>query len=85
MVQGADGRYYLYYCLNFQPQLRVAVCDTPAGEYKYLGKINSPDDLKSIPDDELGKLCSEIRNCLITTVSENGGHLASNLGVVELA
>lgn len=53
-------------------------------EYKYLGKINSPDDLKSIPDDELGKLCSEIRNCLITTVSENGGHLASNLGVVEL-
>lgn len=53
-------------------------------DYKYLGKVNSPDDLKQIPEQELDVLCAEIRDCLISTVSENGGHLASNLGVVEL-
>ena len=34
--------------------------------------------------DELEQLCSEIRDLLVQTVSHNGGHLASNLGVVEL-
>lgn len=49
-----------------------------------LDKINSPDNLKDLSFDELNRLCSEIRKKLITTVSETGGHLASNLGVVEL-
>lgn len=53
-------------------------------EIKYLDKINSPNDLKKIPADELEILASEIRDTLIWTVSNNGGHLASNLGVVEL-
>ena len=52
--------------------------------YKYLGKINSPEDLKALSEDELSGLNSEIRDFLIKRVSENGGHLASNLGVVEL-
>ncbi len=49
-----------------------------------LSKIKSPDDLKKLTPDELPELCDEIRRKLILTVSENGGHLASNLGVVEL-
>lgn len=53
-------------------------------EIKYLNKINSPDDLKKIPSEELAVLADEIRNTLVSTISENGGHLASNLGVVEL-
>lgn len=53
-------------------------------EIKYLDKIKSPDDLKKIPADELGILVDEIRDTLISAVSKNGGHLASNLGVVEL-
>ena len=51
---------------------------------KYLDKIASPADVKKLNDDQLDDLAGEIRNVLIDTVSKNGGHLASNLGVVEL-
>lgn len=50
----------------------------------YLEKINSPEDLKKLNIDKLEILADEIRNFLIESVSETGGHLASNLGVVEL-
>ncbi len=53
-------------------------------EYNFLGKINSPDDLKKLNNTELYSLCQEIRDKIMSTVSTNGGHLASNLGVVEL-
>ena len=49
-----------------------------------LEKIKSSADLKKLNHDELQLLCAEVRRELIQTVSENGGHLASNLGVVEL-
>ena len=49
-----------------------------------LDKINGPSDVKGLSQDALGELCSEIRELLVSRVSENGGHLASNLGVVEL-
>lgn len=49
-----------------------------------LDNVNSPKDLKKLNTDELNELCSDIRKVLINTVSETGGHLASNLGVVEL-
>lgn len=49
-----------------------------------LDKIHSPEDLKQLSDSELNELCAEIRAEIIRTVSSNGGHLASNLGVVEL-
>lgn len=47
-------------------------------------KINSPKDLKSLTTKELTILCDEIREVLLTKLSENGGHIASNLGIVEL-
>jgi 1-deoxy-D-xylulose-5-phosphate synthase len=50
----------------------------------YLDKINSPDDIKKLNIPELTVLCSEIREFLINSISRSGGHLASNLGVVEL-
>lgn len=53
-------------------------------EVKYLNRINSPDDLKKLNDDEIKELAQEIRDVLIDTVSRTGGHLASNLGIVEL-
>lgn len=46
--------------------------------------INGPKDLKSLSLDELTTLSSEIRNALITKMSKLGGHMASNLGVVEI-
>ena len=49
-----------------------------------LEKINQPNDIKSLTDDELKILASEIREFLIEKISVTGGHLASNLGVVEL-
>lgn len=53
-------------------------------EYKLLSKIKSPDDVKKLNYDEISLLCQEIRDCIVSTVSKNGGHLASNLGAVEL-
>lgn len=52
--------------------------------YKYLGKQDLLEQIKKLNNDELDILCSEIRDKLINTVSQSGGHLASNLGVVEL-
>lgn len=49
-----------------------------------LEKIKKPADVKKIPEEKLTELADEIRKTLIKTVSETGGHLASNLGVVEL-
>ena len=51
---------------------------------RLLDNINSPKDLKGLTLNKLQTLCGEIRDELIKTVSMNGGHLASNLGVVEL-
>lgn len=53
-------------------------------EYKYLSEIDSPADLKALPEEHLSELAEEIRDCIIDTTLKNGGHLASNLGVVEL-
>src|SRR3990170_1640839 len=50
-----------------------------------LENINSPDDLKMLSPDELPLLAEEVRELIIDTVSEKGGHLASSLGAVELA
>ncbi len=49
-----------------------------------LNSINSPDDLRKLNRDELATLASELRAFLVESVSKTGGHLASNLGVVEL-
>lgn len=53
-------------------------------EYKILSKIKSPEDVKMLNSEYLDELCLEVRNCIIDTVSKNGGHLASSLGAVEL-
>ena len=49
-----------------------------------LDKINKANDIRSIPVDQLDILAQELRGKIIDTVSKNGGHLASNLGAVEL-
>ena len=51
-------------------------------DYSLLNSINCPSDLSKI--ENLDELCTEIRSKLIEVVSNNGGHLSSNLGVVEL-
>ena len=53
--------------------------------FEFLGKLNLPDDLKKLNINELETLATEIRTKMIETVSKNGGHLSSNLGVVELS
>ncbi len=52
---------------------------------KFLDNINSPNDLKNVNIDDLPELCTEIREFLVDKVSKTGGHLSSNLGVVELS
>ncbi|OGP68958.1 MAG: 1-deoxy-D-xylulose-5-phosphate synthase [Deltaproteobacteria bacterium RBG_13_53_10] len=51
---------------------------------KILDRVNAPSDLKGLDAEELEQLCRELRDEILTTVAKNGGHLASNLGVIEL-
>ncbi|MBQ3547815.1 MAG: 1-deoxy-D-xylulose-5-phosphate synthase [Clostridia bacterium] len=52
--------------------------------YEILNKIKSPQDVKVLDYKQVDTLCGEIRDCIINTVSQNGGHLGANLGAVEL-
>ncbi|MGB9592084.1 MAG: 1-deoxy-D-xylulose-5-phosphate synthase N-terminal domain-containing protein, partial [Candidatus Kryptoniota bacterium] len=53
-------------------------------EYNYLYSINSPDDLRKLSIPELKALAQELREFLIETISQIGGHLGASLGAVEL-
>ncbi len=43
VVQGPDGRYYLFYCIKFQDSINVAVSDTPSGLYEFYGRVHYKD------------------------------------------
>ncbi len=63
-----------------------AVYQPPEAEVvEFLPIIHTPEDLRALPLDTVPALCREIRELLVKTVTENGGHLASNLGAVELS
>lgn len=53
-------------------------------KHELLEKIKSPQDVKALDENQLPLLAEEVRDVIVETVSKNGGHLASNLGVVEL-
>ena len=53
-------------------------------KYPLLGKINSPADLRQLPEKDLPQVCSELRNFIIDSLANNPGHFASSLGSVEL-
>lgn len=62
-------------------------CGSPKREKELstiLNEIDEPQDIKHLTPEELDQLAAELRRFIIKTVSETGGHLASNLGVVEL-
>lgn len=54
-------------------------------DYKILDRVDSPDKLKLLPESDIPLLCRELRSFLIEKVEKSGGHLASNLGAVELS
>ena len=54
------------------------------GRYPLLFSISSPKDLRAMPVEAMPALCEEIRSYLLEVVPRTGGHLASNLGIVEL-
>ncbi len=58
--------------------------DNHIQELNILSNIKHPSDVRKLSDGDLELLCTEIRQKLIDTVASNGGHLASNLGTVEL-
>jgi 1-deoxy-D-xylulose-5-phosphate synthase len=54
-------------------------------QYPYLGRVDTPADIRKLPQGELKALCSDVRGFLIDVVSKTGGHLGAGLGAVELA
>ncbi len=63
---------------------RGMLCGRKGCDMGLLNKINQPHDLRQLNITEMDSLAQELRELIIDTVSKNGGHLASNLGVVEL-
>ncbi|MEJ2057738.1 MAG: 1-deoxy-D-xylulose-5-phosphate synthase [Desulfofustis sp.] len=57
---------------------------TTAGQSGFLKRIDSPQDIRTLPQEELALLAEEIRTFLINSTSHTGGHLGPSLGVVEL-
>jgi 1-deoxy-D-xylulose-5-phosphate synthase len=53
-------------------------------DYRYLTNINSPEDLRALPETELRRVSDEVRECLIDTITKVGGHFGAGLGTVEL-
>nr|WP_086939014.1 1-deoxy-D-xylulose-5-phosphate synthase [Thaumasiovibrio occultus] len=53
-------------------------------KYPTLAMVNTPDDLRLLPKDNLPRLCDDLRTYLLNSVSQSSGHLASGLGTVEL-
>ncbi|MDQ0223192.1 family 43 glycosylhydrolase [Streptococcus moroccensis] len=47
VTKGPDGRYYLYYCLSFYPEIGVAVSESPVGPFEFLGHVKYPKELKN--------------------------------------
>ena len=74
----------LRYSCNYSKNVVQYKHKMEQGELAMLEKINSPEDVKKLNDQEKKQLAEEIRKYILEIVSENGGHLASNLGVVEL-
>lgn len=53
-------------------------------DFKYLSRINSPADLRKLPEESLPEVCQELREDIINELADNPGHFASSLGTVEL-
>ena len=66
------------------PDNRQTSQRTPSSSTPLLDSIHTPADLRKLSPDELTGLAAEMRERIFSAVSQNGGHLASNLGVVEL-
>ena len=65
-------------------EINTSLKGTIQKTHRLLERIDSPEDIKHLNFQQLEKLAREVREFLIDTVSKTGGHLASNLGVVEL-
>ena len=57
---------------------------TETNTYPLLEAIHTPEDLRKLPAEQLPEVCKELRQDLLEEVSHNPGHVASNLGTVEL-
>jgi 1-deoxy-D-xylulose-5-phosphate synthase len=64
---------------------RMKEAPSPRASSPLLESIRGPEDLKRLPRGRLPELCAEVREFLLSSVQNTGGHLGSNLGVVELA
>ncbi len=54
VTRGPDGRYYLYYCYSFYPEIGVAVSDSPAGPFRFYGHVHYPESIlggKTVQED----------------------------------
>src|SRR5690606_17537032 len=72
-------------CLECRLDPRVPVTDPVfGGAMTLLESLTGPGDLRQLSIEQLGELAAEIRQAIIDQVSTTGGHLAPNLGVVEL-
>lgn len=63
---------------------KIALKMNPKSNFPLLDNINSPEDLRQLPESSLEQVASELREFLLASVSQSGGHFAAGLGTVEL-
>lgn len=74
---------------NFQPILlnvdtKQKTMTATDNKFPLLQTINSPDDVRALPESKLSTLADELRQFVICSVAQTGGHLSAGLGTVEL-
>src|SRR6516165_8499292 len=72
--------------LQVEKNIKMTKSDSsnPASTARVLSTIHSPADIKALREEDLPQLAQEVREVLIHVLSQTGGHLGPNLGVVEL-
>jgi len=81
ILESLNPYFPINYGLTMKQEVKINIIENPTS---LLDSIKEPRDLKALSLPQLKQLAEEIRKLIIKTVSQNGGHLAPNLGVVEL-
>ena len=78
LIEQSSTEYYIQISRTFR------IFMSAPSEYRYLSNINTPADLRTLPESALREVSNEVREYMVDTITKVGGHFGAGLGVVEL-